>query len=71
MVHRERCTSKVASGLIIFITVIALAKRSSKYNPISVIHRKEGIGPLGPATDASLTLTLIQKNALNKTINLG
>jgi len=34
--------------LIISMTVIARAKRSSKYSYISMVHREEGIGrPLG------------------------
>jgi len=72
MVHRERCTSKVELSLTISMTVIARAKRSSKYSTLSMVHREEGIDhPLGLCTHASLTLHLIQKNALNKTADLG
>jgi len=48
LLKRERCTSKVELSLIISMTVIARAKRSSKYSYISMVHREEGIGrPLG------------------------
>ena len=44
LLKRERCTSKVELSLIISMTVIARAKRSSKYSYISMVHREEGIG---------------------------
>ena len=44
VLRRERCTSKVELSLIISMTVIARAKRSSKYSYISMVHREEGIG---------------------------
>jgi hypothetical protein len=59
-------------GQFKLLTVIARARGSSKYSTLSMVHREEGIDrPLGLCTHASLTLYLIQKNALNKTADLG
>jgi len=66
VLKRERCTSKVELSLIISMTVIARAKRSSKYSYISMVHREEGIGrPWTSRTRVSLRDYQAKKDILS------